>query len=560
MHPLRINSAVRTVTRATTCRWANQEEALMRRFPRSLSACGHLSHPEGSAANCRSQRCVFRHVIPGQQCQSRLICTSPQSCSTGTEVPLTRDRFPSVVRGDYGKVGEDDVRFFHELLEGRIITDEDELSGANTDWMRICRGSSRLMLRPKTTEEVSKILAYCHSRNLAVVPQGGNTGLVGGSVPVFDEVIVSTTLMNQVLSIDETSGILVAQAGCVLEKLDSVVSEYGLAMPLDLGAKGSCCIGGNVSTNAGGLRLLRYGSLHGTVLGVEAVLADGQIVDCLSSLNKDNTGYDLKQLFIGSEGTLGIVTAVAIKCPQRPKAVNLAFLGVSDFENVKTTFRESRRNLSEVLSACEVMDHASMEVIVNAVGLSNPLSDHPFYMLVETSGSNSAHDEEKLNSFLESALSAGYVADGTVATEVSKIQALWALRERIAEGLVRMGWCFKYDLTIPINHFYGLVEETRERLSGTEATVVGYGHVGDENLHLNVVTPQYDSHVHKILEPFVYEWTSNLKGSISAEHGLGFLKRNYIGLSKAAAAVGLMRGIKAMMDPKGILNPYKVLP
>lgn len=474
---------------------------------------------------------------------------------------MTRDRFPDLPRGDFARVTEEDVAFFDQLLQGRIVTEEDELEGANTDWLRICKGSSRLLLRPKTTEEVSKILAYCHSRNLAVVPQGGNTGLVGGSIPVFDEIIISTALMNQIISIDDTSGILVAQAGCVLERLDQAVSEHGLAMPLDLGAKGSCCIGGNVSTNAGGLRLLRYGSLHGTVLGVEAVMADGRVVDCLATLSKDNTGYDLKQLFIGSEGTLGIITAVAIKCPQRAKSVNLAFLGVSDFENVKRTFKESRKRLSEILSACEVMDHACMQVIVNQLGLSNPLSEHPFYMLIETSGSNASHDEEKLSSFLEGALEVGFVDDGTVATDVSKITALWSLRERIAEGLVRMGWCFKYDLTIPINDFYRLVEETRERLAGFDTTtVVGYGHVGDENLHLNIVTPEYNAQVHAILEPFVYEWTSARRGSVSAEHGLGFLKRNYIGLSKAPEVVEMMRGVKTLFDPKGILNPYKVLP
>eukprot|EP00057_Strongylocentrotus_purpuratus_P002511 XP_003724670.1 PREDICTED: D-2-hydroxyglutarate dehydrogenase, mitochondrial [Strongylocentrotus purpuratus] len=490
----------------------------------------------------------------------RHISSSRHLYGASSDVPLTRDRFPDLARGNYSQLIDEDVAFFDNLLRGRIITDQDELEGANTDWLRICKGTSRLLLRPKTTEEISQILAYCHSRNLAVVPQGGNTGLVGGSIPVFDEIILSTTLMNQIISIDDTSGVLVAQAGCVLEKLDEAVCEHGLVMPLDLGAKGSCCIGGNVSTNAGGLRLLRYGSLRGTVLGVEAVLSDGRIVDCLTSLSKDNTGYDLKQLFIGSEGTLGIITGVAIKCPQRPKAVNLAFLGVTDFENVKRTFKESRKNLSEILSACEVMDHESMQVVVKQLGLTNPVSEHPFYMLIETSGSNSTHDEEKLNAFLEDAMSTGFISDGTVATDGSKITALWSLRERIAEGLVRMGWCFKYDLTIPIKDFYGLVEETRLRLDGTDSTVVGYGHVGDENLHLNIVTPEYDSKVHAILEPFVYEWTSERRGSVSAEHGLGFLKRNYIGLSKAAEAVHIMQGMKQFLDPKGILNPYKVLP
>ncbi|KAL9269920.1 D-2-hydroxyglutarate dehydrogenase, mitochondrial-like protein, partial [Drosera capensis] len=199
----------------------------------------------------------------------------------------------------FSEINEDDVLFFKSVLgENNVVEDEDRLEAANTDWMRKYKGSSRLMLQPRTTDEVSQILNYCNSRRLAVVPQGGNTGLVGGSVPVFDEVIVNMGLMNKIISFDKVSGILVCEAGCVLENLESFLDNEGFVMPLDLGAKGSCQIGGNVSTNAGGLRLVRYGSLHGNVLGLEAVLADGTMLDMLGTLRKDNTGYDLKHLFI----------------------------------------------------------------------------------------------------------------------------------------------------------------------------------------------------------------------------------------------------------------------
>ena len=251
---------------------------------------------------------------------------SSSASSSAPGVRLTRDRYP-VQRLPFSVVSEDDLAALERIIPGRVITDPEELEAPNVDWLRTVRGSSKVLLRPRTSQEVAQILRYCHERNLAVNPQGGNTGLVGGSTPVFDEIVLSTALMSQVLSFHDVSGVLVCQAGCVLEELSRYVEERGFVMPLDLGAKGSCHIGGNVATNAGGLRFLRYGSLRGTVLGLEVVLADGTLLNCLTSLRKDNTGYDLKQLFIGSEGTLGVITAVSILCPPKPSAVNVAFLG-----------------------------------------------------------------------------------------------------------------------------------------------------------------------------------------------------------------------------------------
>ncbi|PNJ10547.1 D2HGDH isoform 4 [Pongo abelii] len=252
---------------------------------------------------------------------SRGCCSAPGN----PEVPLTRERYP-VRRLPFSTVSKQDLAAFERIVPGGVVTDPEALQAPNVDWLRTLRGCSKVLLRPRTSEEVSHILRHCHERNLAVNPQGGNTGMVGGSVPVFDEIILSTARMNRVLSFHSVSGILVCQAGCILEELSRYVEERDFIMPLDLGAKGSCHIGGNVATNAGGLRFLRYGSLHGTVLGLEVVLADGTVLDCLTSLRKDNTGYDLKQLFIGSEGTLGIITAVSILCPPKPRAVNVAFL------------------------------------------------------------------------------------------------------------------------------------------------------------------------------------------------------------------------------------------
>ncbi len=395
---------------------------------------------------------------------------------------------------------------------------------------------------------------------LAVVPQGGNTGLVGGSVPVYDEIVINTSRMNKIRSFDEVSGTLVADAGCILEVVDHFLAEKNHIFPLDLGAKGSCQIGGNIATNAGGLRLLRYGSLHGNVLGLEAVLPDGTVMDDLSKLRKNNTGYDLKQLFIGGEGTIGMITGVSILCPQRSKAVNVAFFGLESFEKVQKAFREAKGQLSEILSAFELMDGQSQDLVHTVTNKKRPLEGrHPFYCLIETSGSNSEHDSEKLERFLEYVMGEGIVADGVLAQDETQGQSLWSWREGIPECLGHWGGVYKYDLSIPQSELYQLVEDTRERLTSAGLVgddgkhpvvgVVGYGHMGDSNLHLNVATRRFDKEVEKQLEPFVYKWISERNGSISAEHGLGIAKKAFIGYSRSESMIKLMKQIKGLYDP-----------
>jgi len=287
------------------------------------------------------------------------------------------------------------------MIDGVTTDATDDLDAFNTDWMRKYRGHAQLVLKPSSTEQVSKILKYCNDNMLAVVPQGGNTGLVGGSVPVFDEIVLNLSRMNRIRSFDEVSGILVADAGVVLEVADNYLAEKKYLFPLDLGAKGSCQLGGTVATNAGGLRLLRYGSMHGNVLGMEAVLPDGTIVDDLGTLRKNNTGYDIKQLFIGGEGTIGVITAISILCPQRPPAVSVAAFGLESFEKCQTAFREAKARLSEIISAFEFMDGKSQKLLNAAKGQKLPLEgDYPFYCLIETSGSNGDHDSE-VNEILE---------------------------------------------------------------------------------------------------------------------------------------------------------------
>lgn len=460
------------------------------------------------------------------------------------------------------------MQYFKQLLgassaviDGVTTDATSDLEPFNSDWMRKYKGQTQLVLKPQTTQEVSQVLKYCNDSMLAVVPQGGNTGLVGGSVPVFDEIVLSTSRMSKIRSFDEVSGILVVEAGCILEAADQFLAEKGHIFPLDLGAKGSCQIGGNVATNAGGLRLLRYGSLHGTVLGIEAVLPDGTIFSGLDTLRKNNTGYDLKQLFIGSEGTLGIITAVSVVCPQRPKAFNVAICGLESFDKAQRAFREAKSQLSEILSAFELMDSTSQKMVRAVTKKTHPLkSNYPFYCLIETSGSNSDHDQEKLLAFLESAMFDGIISDESVlAQDETQMKFLWSWREGIPECIGHWGGVYKYDVSIPLSDLYQLVEDTKERLVaagmvGDEekypvVDVVGYGHMGDSNLHLNVATRRYDKEVERSLEPFVYEWIAGRNGSISAEHGLGLAKKAFIGFSRSEPMIRLMKQTKDFYDP-----------
>jgi (R)-2-hydroxyglutarate---pyruvate transhydrogenase len=492
-------------------------------------------------------------------------------------IKFTSETYPEIKRDSkFAEITEGHVNFFKELLgrESAIIDGvtkdaTDDIEPFNGDWMRKYRGHTKLVLKPGSTEEVSKVLKYCNDNMLAVVPQGGNSGLVGGSVPVFDEIVINMNRMNQIRSFDEVSGALVVDAGVILEVADGFLQEKNHIFPLDLGAKGSCHIGGNVATNAGGLRLLRYGSLHGNVLGIEAVLPNGTIVDDLGQLRKNNTGYDLKQLFIGGEGTIGIITGVSIQCPQRSNAINVAFIGLESYEKVQLAFREAKGQLSEILSAFELMDSHSQDLVHKVTKNKRPLeSEHPFYCLIETSGSNAEHDNEKLEKFFEYIMEKEIVLDGVVAQDETQVKALWGWREGIPECLGHWGGVYKYDLSIPISELYALVKETREKIGNAGLLgdsdehpvidVVGYGHMGDSNLHLNVATRRYDKKVEKALEPFVYEWIAKRNGSISAEHGLGLAKKDYIGYSRSDTMIKLMKQIKNLYDPVSPTIPADV--
>ena len=543
-----------------------------------LALCRAQLAPSSTSRRVLSRVSQLRYQSSDSKSASTVASTEgTEGKAKGTTGPTktikyTSESYPDLKRNSkFAEVTPEHVQFFKDLLgkESAVIDGVTQDASAdieayNGDWMRKYRGHTKLVLKPGTTDEVSKILKYCNDNLLAVVPQGGNSGLVGGSVPVFDEIVINMSRMNQIRSFDEVSGILVVDAGAILESTDSFLAEKGYIFPLDLGAKGSCHIGGNVATNAGGLRLLRYGSLHGSVLGVEAVLPDGTVVNDLSKLRKNNTGYDLKQLFIGAEGTIGIITGVSIICPQRSKAINVAFFGLESYEKVQKAFQEAKGQLSEILSAFELMDNGSQGLVQSMSNSKRPLeNEHPFYCLIETSGSNSEHDNEKLEAFLEHVMENEIVADGVVAQDETQVKSLWHWREGISEASGHFGGVYKYDVSIPLAELYDLVTDARARI--TEAgllgdsddfpvvDVVGYGHMGDSNLHLNVAVRRYDKKVEKILEPWVFEWIQKREGSISAEHGLGLAKKNFIGYSRSETMIGLMKQIKNLYDPVSLL-------
>ncbi|CAE6526506.1 unnamed protein product [Rhizoctonia solani] len=451
---------------------------------------------------------------------------------------LARPRFQAArsmataPRGDYATLTEEDVKHFAGILAPTSILSslppfnnpQSELDTYNNDWLDKYHGRSKLVLKPKTTAEVSAVLKHCYNRKLAIVPQGGNTGLVGSGVPANDEVILNLANMSNVRSFDPMTGVIVAEAGCILENLSNYLAPHSHIIPLDLGAKGSCQIGGNVSTNAGGLRVLRYGSLHGSVLGLEVVLPNGEILDQLSTMRKDNTGYDLKQLFIGAEGTLGVVTAVSIQCPPAPRAQQNLVLALPSYNQLPEVFKLAKTHLSEVLSAFELFDRESYELVCHHTGQrgldESEIGDSECFVLMETSGGRSEHDEEKLASLLEilydtASSPSPLINSGVLSQSADQFASLWRLREGVPEAAGKTGKVYKYDISVPVREFMNVTNTVRNRLqekglyrSGPNSRVshvMGYGHVGDGNLHINVVANAYTPEIEAALEPFVFE-------------------------------------------------------
>lgn len=484
-------------------------------------------------------------------------------CASACHVKARTVRNPK-----FNTVTDADKAFFESVLGKYCVSSGEQLQAANTDWFKDYEGNGPVCLFPKSTEQVSAIVRHCSDRNLAVVPQGGNTGFVGGAVPVFDEVIINLRRMNKVLDVDGVSATLQCEAGCVLETLDDTLRrDYGLMMPVDLGAKGSCHIGGNISTNAGGLRYMRYGSLHANVLGLRVVLPSGEVLDEMNVLRKDNTGYHLKHLFVGAEGTLGIVTEVALSLPPAPRSTQTIFCACPDWQSLCDLFTAARERLGEVLSAAEMIDGQALDLCLKLTGDVSPLAadggSGPYYMLIELNGSNADHDNDKLSAFLEHCLEKNIVSAGTIAQSEMQVRHIWKMREACALAPTAAGHVRWYDISMPSREMAAMIDGARDCLVkggfADRAKIIGFGHFGDGNLHVNVVTiPSFDQRVVDCVDEFMYSYSRARRYSVSAEHGIGLQKRGYLNYTKPDANIAHMRRIKTLFDPQGIMNPYKV--
>jgi len=421
---------------------------------------------------------------------------------------------------------------------------------------------AQALVRPKSTDEVSKVMRWCHDHGVPVVTQGGLTGLVHGADAAPTEVILSVERMRAIEAIDPRQRTATVQAGVVLQTLQEAVEEYDLSFPLDLGARGTATLGGMAAVNAGGNRVIRYGMTRDMVLGLEAVLADGTIVSSLNHLIKNNAGYDLKHLFIGSEGTLGVITRLVLRLREKPRSQDVAVVAAPSFEALAKLLKHMDRALGGSLSAFEVMWQSFYRLVTSPPAKGTPPigRDHPYYVLIESLGADAKQESERFAAALESAFEAGLIADAAVAQSDSDRHAFWSLRDDV-EQVTHGGAPVVFDISLPI----GAMESYIDGLAATLIAGIGehklwvFGHLGDGNLHVIVqVRPQDYMALRPKIEALVYRPLGALGGSVSAEHGIGLEKKPWLSVCRSESEIALMRTLKAALDPKGILNPGKI--
>ena len=414
---------------------------------------------------------------------------------------------------------------------------------------------------PRNTRQVAQILKFCNERGIPVQPQGGMTGLAGGAVPVGPCVIVSLERMRAIRELDAAASTITVEAGVVMEAVQKAADEADLFFPLDLGGRGSCQIGGNVSTNAGGNRVLRFGMARDLVLGVEAVLADGTVIDALRKVIKNNTGYDVRQLFIGAEGTLGIITAVVLRLFPKPLSVCTGICAVDDYQGVLDLLARARAGFGPQLTAFEVMWPSFYQLGTEGLGHTSPLPlGAGAYVLIETMGQDPARDQDRYETVIGDALEEGIIANAIIAQSNRESTELWTVRDSPGEWRRTPHWPhLSFDVSVPTGEIGELVEEIEAGLltQWPELKTVYFGHVADGNLHLSVSMNGH-SVTESQIEDVVYALAARRKGSVSAEHGIGSLKRKYLHYSRSPEELALMRAIKQAMDPNGILNPGKI--
>jgi len=452
------------------------------------------------------------------------------------------------------------------------VTDPDVVARYLTDFRRFRTGAARAVLRPRSTVEVQAIVALCAEHRVPLVPQGGNTSYCAAATPSSDggELVLSLERLNAVRTLDAANLSLTAEAGCVLSVVQDAADDAGLMLPLDLGSRQSCQLGGTLSTNAGGISVLKYGMARDLVLGLEAVLPDGQMLDVLQPLRKNNTGYDVKQLLLGAEGTLGIITAASLKLARKPAQTVTAFLAIEEIGALTTLLARAQVLTGENITSFEYVSHHSLSLLLAAQpGLRHPLETAaPHYVLMEAQSCSPLLGlEEAMAAFLEEAMGEGWVSDGTLANGGQQRDQLWYLREHIPEAEVANGGSLKHDISVPtsalpafITQASGLVEE-----HGAGGRLSIYGHVGDGNVHFNVVAPVgaepavYKPWFEREVSPRVYDLAVAMGGSFGAEYGIGTVKLDLLDRYGDKAKLSLMRTLKAALDPANLMNPGKVV-
>lgn len=445
---------------------------------------------------------------------------------------------------------------------GLYLTEPDEVTPYGIDWTRKFSAQPALVARPNSVEQVARLLRACDTHGIKVVPQGGNTSLVGGSVPRKGEIVLSLARLNAIEEFDSASGTIRVQAGVVLETLHRYLAERDQLFPVDLGARGSCQLGGMASTNAGGVKVIRYGHVRDQIRGIEAVLADGTVVSGLNKLRKNNTGLDLKQLFIGSEGILGVITRLVLQAHPRPAARHTALFGVENATAAVALLEDLRQGLPG-LSSLEMIRREAIELLCRHDETAHRpfAASYPFLVLAEAETGAGGGEREGFLAALSAALEAGHAADAVIAESEVQAAALWKLREGVTEAIGREGLTHKFDVTVPP----GRIPEILPALDSIAQTVGGvlclvYGHLGDGNLHVNMVQERETSDEAfrakgTPLAERIYTLVADAEGSISAEHGIGIMKRDYLGLCRTEEEIALMRRLKRTLDPNRILNP-----
>lgn len=451
-----------------------------------------------------------------------------------------------------------------------IVTDADAMVPYLKEWRDLFRGKAQAIVRPGSTAEVAELVKLAARTGTRLVPQGGNTGLVGGQIPIAEgrEIVLSLQRMDRVRSLDTDSDTMTVEAGLTLQKAQEAAEAAGRLFPLSLASEGSCTIGGNLSTNAGGTAVLAYGNARELCMGLEVVLADGRIWNGLRQLRKDNTGYDLKNLFIGAEGTLGIITAAVLKLFPQPAARATAFLAVPDPEAALALLNAAKAGAGGTLTTFELMSRLGVEfVLCHAAGARDPLSEpSPWYVLMEVSAQSASGLDEAVEAFLGEALENGLVTDAALAGSLSQRADFWKLREMLSEVQTYEGGSIKHDVSVPLHAVPAFIARASEAVT---AMVPGcrplpFGHMGDGNIHFNVSQPVGADKAGFIarweeMNTAVHAIVSEMHGSISAEHGIGRLKRDLLPGVKDPVELALMKTLKATLDPQGILNPGAVL-